>query len=133
MGDNEEKPIKVQAPTARKLGKHNNSQGEIVKSPKAADKGGEFSREMSASGEESGPISQEHVMKINHHNHRRVDKSVAGGGVILGGLATAFLVAVFCYIRATRRKPVEPCSPTGSIAFVGREKEVHGSPTNSSN
>ena len=35
--------------------------------------------------------------------HHKVDKSIAGGGVIIGGLATAFVVAIFCYIRATRR------------------------------
>ncbi|CAN8270025.1 unnamed protein product [Cochlearia groenlandica] len=41
------------------------------------------------------------------HHHSTVDRSVAGGGVILGGLATVFLVAVFCYIRATRKhKPI---------------------------
>uniref|UniRef100_A0A7N0RJR4 Transmembrane protein n=1 Tax=Kalanchoe fedtschenkoi TaxID=63787 RepID=A0A7N0RJR4_KALFE len=32
------------------------------------------------------------------------DASVAGGGVILGGLATAILAAVVSYIRVTRRK-----------------------------
>ncbi|KAL7133879.1 hypothetical protein ABFS83_12G169800 [Erythranthe nasuta] len=66
------------------------------------------------SGEENGPsaaAAQEQLLKINHHNHHGVDKSIAGGGVILGGLATTFLVAVFCYIRATRRKNAEPASP----------------------
>ncbi|OMO66456.1 hypothetical protein CCACVL1_21144 [Corchorus capsularis] len=38
-----------------------------------------------------------------HHHNNSFDKSMAGGGVILGGLATTFLVAVFCYIRATGR------------------------------
>ena len=32
------------------------------------------------------------------------DKSVAGGGVIIGGLVTAIFAAVYCYIRVTRRK-----------------------------
>ena len=36
-----------------------------------------------------------------HH----VDRSIAGGGVIIGGLATAIFAAVFCYIRITRRRP----------------------------
>lgn len=35
-----------------------------------------------------------------HHS----DKSVAGGGVIIGGLVTAVFAAVFCYIRVTRRR-----------------------------
>ena len=35
-----------------------------------------------------------------HHS----DKSVAGGGVIIGGLVTAIFAAVFCYIRVTRKR-----------------------------
>ncbi|KAI4324444.1 hypothetical protein MLD38_029935 [Melastoma candidum] len=34
-------------------------------------------------------------------HHRNVDKSMAGGGIILGGLLVTFLFALFCYIRAT--------------------------------
>ncbi|CAA7033613.1 unnamed protein product [Microthlaspi erraticum] len=44
----------------------------------------------------------EETVRRGHH-HLTVERSVAGGGVILGGLATTFLVAVFCYIRATRK------------------------------
>ncbi|XAR68891.1 hypothetical protein NMG60_11000295 [Bertholletia excelsa] len=47
-------------------------------------------------------------LQTNTLHHHSLDKSVAGGGVILGGLATTFLVAVFCYIRATGRKNAEP-------------------------
>lgn len=36
--------------------------------------------------------------------HRSTDKSVAGGGVIIGGLVTAIFAAVFCYIRVTRKR-----------------------------
>ncbi|KAG8642353.1 hypothetical protein MANES_12G077701v8 [Manihot esculenta] len=36
--------------------------------------------------------------------HHSSDKSVAGGGVIIGGLVTAIFAAVFCYIRVTRKK-----------------------------
>ncbi|KAK7342162.1 hypothetical protein VNO80_25105 [Phaseolus coccineus] len=36
--------------------------------------------------------------------HHSTDKSVAGGGVIIGGLVTAIFAAVFCYIRVTRRR-----------------------------
>lgn len=35
-----------------------------------------------------------------HHG----DDSVAGGGVIIGGLVTAIFAAVFCYIRVTKKK-----------------------------
>lgn len=41
-----------------------------------------------------------------HHS----DKSVVGGGVIIGGLVTAVFAAVFCYIRVTRRRDVTPKS-----------------------
>ncbi|AAF14026.1 hypothetical protein AtNW77_Chr3g0164511 [Arabidopsis thaliana] len=44
----------------------------------------------------------EETVRRGHH-HSTVERSVAGGGVILGGLATTFLVVVFCYIRATRK------------------------------
>ncbi|KAG6751367.1 hypothetical protein POTOM_045901 [Populus tomentosa] len=36
--------------------------------------------------------------------HHSSDKSVAGGGVIIGGLATATFAAVFCYIKVTRKR-----------------------------
>uniref|UniRef100_A0A6M2EGA8 Transmembrane protein n=1 Tax=Populus davidiana TaxID=266767 RepID=A0A6M2EGA8_9ROSI len=36
--------------------------------------------------------------------HHSYDKSVAGGGVIIGGLATATFAAVFCYIKVTRKR-----------------------------
>ncbi|KAI4334059.1 hypothetical protein L6164_018796 [Bauhinia variegata] len=36
--------------------------------------------------------------------HHSADKSVAGGGVIIGGLVTAICAAVFCYIRVTRKR-----------------------------
>ncbi|KAF5183768.1 hypothetical protein FRX31_026644 [Thalictrum thalictroides] len=36
--------------------------------------------------------------------HYSIDKSILGGGVILGGLGATFLVSVFCYIRVTRRQ-----------------------------
>lgn len=47
--------------------------------------------------------SQGHIHLVNHHHHHPFDKSMAGGGVILGGLATTFLVAVYCYIKATSK------------------------------
>ncbi|KAL1560755.1 hypothetical protein AAHA92_10930 [Salvia divinorum] len=39
--------------------------------------------------------------------HHSSDKSVAGGGVIIGGLVTAIFAAVYCYIRVTRRKQTD--------------------------
>lgn len=99
---------------SRKLGKHTLSPSEAPK----ADENGEFATEVSATGGEGG---EEEVMKINHHHRQAFDKSVAGGGVILGGLATTFLVAIVCYIRATRRRSAEPLpgSPTNSDSSIG--------------
>ncbi|XP_020081805.1 uncharacterized protein LOC109705483 [Ananas comosus] len=45
-----------------------------------------------------------------HVKHRPFDRSLAGGKIILGGLAAAIFAAVFCYIRITRRKSGEPKS-----------------------
>lgn len=42
-----------------------------------------------------------------HPRRHPFDKSIAGGEVILGGLATAILAAIFCYIRVTRQKDGE--------------------------
>ncbi|KAL5976121.1 hypothetical protein ACLOJK_020451 [Asimina triloba] len=39
-----------------------------------------------------------------HRHHQPLDKSIAAGGVIIGGLATFVVATVFCYIRATRRR-----------------------------
>lgn len=41
------------------------------------------------------------ILKMRHHHN--ADKSVAGGGVIIGGLVTAIFAAVYCYIRVTRK------------------------------
>ncbi|KAK7350079.1 hypothetical protein VNO77_08174 [Canavalia gladiata] len=51
-----------------------------------------------------GSQGQVHLLKQHHHSF---DKSIAGGGVILGGLATTFLVSIFCYIKATGRHKSE--------------------------
>ncbi|KAM3216417.1 hypothetical protein P3L10_025858 [Capsicum annuum] len=48
------------------------------------------------------PESDDNILKMRHHHS--ADKSVAGGGVIIGGLVTAIFAAVYCYIRVTRKK-----------------------------
>ncbi|XP_010464568.1 PREDICTED: uncharacterized protein LOC104745090 [Camelina sativa] len=71
----------AEPPASRKFGRHNWPGAEV----------------------EAPEVSHlEETVRRGHH-HSTVDRSVAGGGVILGGLATTFLVAVFCYIRATRK------------------------------
>lgn len=94
----------------RKFGKHQNKQNLI--SPSKAPK----SEEMHSTSEGSNIPShkktsildsQDHVDLVNQHHHHSFDKSVAGGGVILGGLATTFLVSIYCYIRATARHKLE--------------------------
>lgn len=76
----------AEPPATRKLGGHDWSGSEAE-----------------AAEVESPEVSHlEETVRRGHH-HSTVDRSVAGGGVILGGLATTFLVVVFCYIRATRK------------------------------
>nr|GMD33484.1 Actin cytoskeleton-regulatory complex protein [Ipomoea batatas] len=58
-------------------------------------------------GQDSSPEGKgdagapESVETAEHHHS---DKSVAGGGVIIGGLVTAIFAAVYCYIRVTRKR-----------------------------
>ncbi|KAK9284398.1 hypothetical protein L1049_023569 [Liquidambar formosana] len=53
--------------------------------------------------EERGEVAEGPAIRrlAKHHSS---DKSVAGGGVIIGGLVTAIFAAVFCYIRVTRKR-----------------------------
>lgn len=92
-----------EATMIRKLGKHQHKATKFSDPPALSPSKETTSSEqapMEAVTEENLSIQEE----IHHRMpHRSVDKSVAGGGVILGGLATTFLVAIFCYIRATRR------------------------------
>ena len=124
-------PYNAEAPTIRKLGKH---QPKVVKtfgnapasSPSQAPQteknmhltGGSPSTDHAAATTE--PNNGENVsvegqaIHLQKHHHS-MDKSVAGGGVILGGLATTFVVAVFCYIRATGRHKSETHQSTTEI------------------
>ncbi|XP_031473098.1 uncharacterized protein LOC116245724 [Nymphaea colorata] len=43
--------------------------------------------------------------RLGHHHES--SSSAAGGGVILGGLGTAMIIAVVCYVRVTRRESPE--------------------------
>ncbi|WVZ66290.1 hypothetical protein U9M48_015533 [Paspalum notatum var. saurae] len=47
-------------------------------------------------------------LRSHHGGHRPFDRTFAGGKIIVAGLAAAIVVAIFCYIRITRRKNVEP-------------------------
>ncbi|KAI6698352.1 hypothetical protein NL676_018471 [Syzygium grande] len=69
-----------------------------------------------SSSDLSPPSLVEKELHLAKQHHSSVDKSVAGGGVILGGLAMTFLVAVFCYIRATGRHKSEAASNAGENA-----------------
>ncbi|CAN7117233.1 hypothetical protein BRARA_C03280 [Brassica rapa] len=63
---------------------------------------------------EAPEISHSEATVRRGHHHSTVDRSVAGGGVILGGLATTFLVVVFCYLRATRKHKPNFADETGT-------------------
>ncbi|KAL6136827.1 hypothetical protein ACLB2K_062122 [Fragaria x ananassa] len=63
--------------------------------------------EPSHSMEESQVAEGPSIRKLGSSKHHQ-DKSVAGGGVIIGGLVTAIFAAVFCYIRVTRKRGEKP-------------------------
>ncbi|KAJ8622319.1 hypothetical protein MRB53_030848 [Persea americana] len=46
------------------------------------------------------------IRRFGKHQHS-TDNSFAGGGVIVGGLATAIFATIFAYIRVTRRKSTD--------------------------
>lgn len=60
--------------------------------------------EPSHSMEESQVAEGPAIRKLGKDSKHHQDKSVAGGGVIIGGLVTAIFAAVFCYIRVTRKR-----------------------------
>ncbi|KAL5731057.1 hypothetical protein ACHQM5_003818 [Ranunculus cassubicifolius] len=75
----------------------------IAESPNASyGESAEIKTETSEPAE--GPGGEEERSKASHHHPTG---EFAGGGVILGGLATAFFAAVFCYIRVTRKQDTE--------------------------
>ncbi|WVZ17736.1 hypothetical protein V8G54_010718 [Vigna mungo] len=84
----------------RKLGKHqrNEIRSSDTRNPAPSE------APKSEKNVHSGSDGQIHLTRQHHHSF---DKSIAGAGVILGGLATTFLVSVFCYIRATERNKLE--------------------------
>jgi hypothetical protein len=45
-------------------------------------------------------------LSSHHAGHRPFDRTFAGGKIIVAGLAAAVVVAIFCYIRITRKKNV---------------------------
>ncbi|MCD7458007.1 hypothetical protein HAX54_036860 [Datura stramonium] len=103
-------------PSFRKLGKY---QHKLVKSSTDAAPAPGLSlhqeeeknaKEVGSSDKHNG-IAQAQDIQIEKKHHHSIDKSICGGGVILGGLATTFLVAIVCYIRATRRKHSKPSAP----------------------
>ncbi|KAL2328310.1 hypothetical protein Fmac_021737 [Flemingia macrophylla] len=57
---------------------------------------------VAVSGLESKGAEAPQIRRLGRHHS--TDKSVAGGGVIIGGLVTAIFAAVFCYIRVTRKR-----------------------------
>lgn len=100
----------AEAPKARKLGRHqavttSSSPPLLAPQPRTILQPVEESSNGSPppSVDESGQGQEVHL----EMHHGSLDKSIAGGGVILGLLATTFLVALFCYIRATRRHKLE--------------------------
>lgn len=100
-------PTSAESPSGRKLGKHH-SAAVVFLSPSEAPRSEMKVQGTSAAAAASGGGSGNEIqLENNHEHHKSRDKSIAGGGVILGGFATTFLVAIICYIRATRRQKAE--------------------------
>nr|XP_027063821.1 uncharacterized protein LOC113690194 [Coffea arabica] len=59
---------------------------------------------LSAKMERSIAEAPDQVVVRKMSKHHSTDKSVAGGGVIIGGLVAAVFAAVYCYIRVTRKE-----------------------------
>ncbi|PON80445.1 hypothetical protein PanWU01x14_000010 [Parasponia andersonii] len=70
---------------------------------KVADQPVSSATERSEGQEESREAEAPGIRRLGKHDHHS-DRSVAGGGVIIGGLVTAVFAAVFCYIRVTRKR-----------------------------
>lgn len=103
----------AESPASRKLGKHGNKQVKSYAdaphlSPSEAPtiKAKLHLHYNKANTQNSESVQEIHMKKPQEHGSG--DKSIAGGGVILGGLATTFLIAIFLYIRATRRNSANP-------------------------
>ncbi|CAJ1956408.1 unnamed protein product [Sphenostylis stenocarpa] len=74
----------------------------IVDQPVAESRGSSSKEERESKAEEAMAPDIRRIGK-----HHSTDESVAGGGVILGGLVTVTFAAVFCYIRVTRKRDSE--------------------------
>jgi hypothetical protein len=90
----------AQPSIGRKFGKH---QDHIISSPSPSP----FEGNILSHKKNSILDSQGHIHLMKQHHHHPFDKSMAGGGVILGGLATTFSVAIYCYIRATSKHKLD--------------------------
>ncbi|KMT04033.1 hypothetical protein BVRB_8g186340 [Beta vulgaris subsp. vulgaris] len=53
-----------------------------------------------------GDEQEQHIRLVSRHR----SDIPAGGDVILGGFALAFVAAIICYIRATKRNQIESSS-----------------------
>ncbi|KAF7823087.1 putative ribonuclease H-like domain-containing protein [Senna tora] len=69
------------------------------------------------------PAEAPEIRRLGKH-HSSTDKSVAGGGVILGGLVTAIFAAVFCYIRVTGAREAGLISSSNNRLSPQLEKKL---------
>ncbi|CAN6574342.1 unnamed protein product [Malus baccata var. baccata] len=91
--------------------------GFLLVSAMAADKSDDLGRETEHSTSiaaepsdtesmEEGEMAEAPTFRRLGPAEKKADKSVAGGGIIIGGLVTTIFAAVFCYIRVTRKRGV---------------------------
>ncbi|KAK9668750.1 hypothetical protein RND81_13G083800 [Saponaria officinalis] len=101
-------PITNLEPKVRKFGDHHKnapSQSPYTapESPTAETEMTSWDKTTLGAPKSSMDHSSSEAVHLKKEIHHPFDKSVAGGGVIIGGLATTFLVAVISYIRATKK------------------------------
>ncbi|BAT92213.1 hypothetical protein LR48_Vigan05g156300 [Vigna angularis] len=93
-----EAPMPGLSPLEVKIKREVQLSDKIVDQPLAESRGLSSQKEGDSKAEEAEAPGIRRLGK-----HHSTDKSVAGGGVILGGLVTVTFAAVFCYIRVTRK------------------------------
>lgn len=76
----------------------------IADPPAVDNTAADHSKEEGGSIEETAAEAPDEAVARKLAKHHSTDKSVAGGGVIIGGLVAAIFAAVYCYIRVTRKK-----------------------------
>ncbi|KAF9590759.1 hypothetical protein IFM89_038286 [Coptis chinensis] len=81
--------------------------GARVEPPSVAEPPNAIAERLENESTESPEIAEGPESRRLGKHHHSSHESIAGGGVIVGGLVTATFATVFCYIRVTRKRNME--------------------------